>query len=62
MYLQTQKALDQIVQWADKWGFRISTAKTKVMIFGLKSKIPDVNLSIHECTLERVNVFKFLGV
>ncbi len=32
------------------------------MIFGHKRKIPDLNISSYGCQLERVKVFKFLGV
>lgn len=59
---QTQIALNQIVQWANRWGFKISTSKSSFMIFGFKRKIPDLNLKIYECDLEKVKVFKFLGI
>lgn len=59
---QTQEALGQVGQWATKWGFKISTSKSKYMIFGLKRKSPGFTLNMYDCPLERVKVFKFLGV
>ena len=37
---QMQKALDQDVECANDWGFRISSFKSKCMIFGNKREIP----------------------
>lgn len=46
-------ALNQGVQSADEWGFRISSAKSKFMNFGFKRKIPDLNCSVYDCPLKR---------
>ena len=54
--------MDQIGQWADRWGFRISSSKSQYMVFGFKRKIPDLNLVMNGHPLERVKVFKFLGL
>ena len=62
LFSQIQKAIDLTVLWANKWGFRISTSKSKFMKFGYKRKIPVLNISLYDCPLERVNAFKFLGV
>ena len=59
---QMQKALDQVVQWANDWGFRISSSKSKFMIFGNKRKIPALNILLYDCPVERVKEFKFLGL
>lgn len=62
MFCQTQQALDQVVKWADKWGFKISAPKSKFMFFGQKRKVPLLNLTMYGSSLERVSNFKFLGV
>lgn len=62
LFEQVQEAVDQVVQWANKWGFRISTAKSNFMIFGYKRKIPELSISMYGCPLERVKEFKFLGL
>lgn len=54
LFCQTQKALDQVVEWAIDWGFKISAAKGKFIIFGNKRKIPEVNLIMYNCPIERV--------
>lgn len=64
---QTQTALGEIVQWADRWAFRISASKSNYMIFGFKRKTPDMTLytvqyCLYGCLLERVKVFKYLGM
>lgn len=56
------EALSRVVEWANKWGFKISTSKSNYMIFGLKRKSPASTLNMYECPLERVKVFKFLGM
>ena len=62
LFSQIQKAIELTLLWANKWGFRISTSKSKFMIFGCKRKIPVLNIYLYDCPLERVNVFKFLRV
>lgn len=59
---QVQKALRSVENWANKWGFRISVSKSKYMIFGFRRKIPDYELCLYDSPLEKVKVFKFLGV
>ena len=62
LFRQMQEAVDQVVLWANKWGFRISTAKSNFMIFGYKKKIPDLRVTMYGCPLERVKEFKYLGL
>lgn len=62
LFGQMQKAVDQVVLWANKWGFRISTAKSNFMIFGHKKKIPELSILLNGRPIERVKEFKFLGV
>ena len=59
---QAQVALDSVVAWGDKWGFRVSASKSNYMIFGSKRTLPEHGLTIYGAPLERVKVFKFLGV
>ena len=59
---QAQVALDSVVAWGDKWDFRVSASKSNYMIFGSKRKLPERGLTIYGAPLERVKVFKFLGV
>ncbi|KAG5852664.1 hypothetical protein ANANG_G00064980 [Anguilla anguilla] len=59
---QVQKALVSVEEWADKWGFKISAAKSKFMIFGFRRKLPNLGLHMYGSSLERVKDFKFLGI
>ena len=59
---QTQKALQTVEEWGNTWGFKISAAKSKYVIFGFKRKQPEVALTLYGSPLEKVKVFKFLGV
>ena len=57
-----QGALDKVVAWAEKWGFKISVEKSKFVIFTNKRKTENLGLNIYGKPLERVKEFKFLGV
>ena len=60
---QIQKAIDLTVLWANKWGISgISTSRSKFMIFGYKRNISGLSFSLYDCPLERLNVFKILGI
>ena len=59
---QVQSALQTVEEWGKTWGFRISVAKSKYLIFGFKRKLPNFSLSMYGSPLEKVRVFKFLGV
>ena len=59
---QVQGALQTVEEWGKTWGFRISVAKSKYLIFGFKRKLPNLRLSMYGSPLEKVRVFKFLGV
>ena len=50
------------VQWANDWGFTISSSKSTFMIFGNKRKIPALNILLYDCLVERVKEFKFLSL
>jgi len=62
MFGQIQNALKRVSEWADDWGFKISTEKTKYMIFGCKKKMPTQMLQINNMNIEKVKYFKFLGM
>lgn len=57
-----KKALDNIFGWANEWGLRKLTQKIKYGVFGYRKKKSAHNLSLFDATLERIEVFKFLGV
>ena len=59
---QVQKALQSVEEWGMSWGFKISALKSKYMVFGFKRKLPNTELKIYGSPLEKVKVFKFLGV
>lgn len=56
-----QKALDDINKWCDLWGFRISIAKTQVMLFTKKRKY-DIQLKYDGNILTMAKSAKFLGL
>ena len=59
---QVQRALSKVEDWGNTWGFKFSASKTKYMVFGFKRKLPTVELGLYGEPLERVDVFRFLGV
>ncbi len=46
--------MDKVQDWAEKWGFRLSVAKTKYVIFCRKNKIDSQGLKVYGEPLERV--------
>ena len=56
-----QMAVDELVDWSDKWGMVLSASKTKVMLFG-KSKDEVIELWMHDEKIEQVSKIKYLGV
>lgn len=59
---EMQRALDRVQGWADKWGFRLSVDKSKYVVFGRKKQIGNQGLKLYNEQLEKVKVFKFLGI
>lgn len=55
-----QKAIQAVEQWANKWGFKMSVAKTQVICFSKRHK--PVSLKLYDQILEQVSVVRFLGV
>jgi hypothetical protein len=62
--VKLQKAMDQIVKWADDTGFRISIEKTKAM-FSRKNTViasrPRLDIWIKRTKIEQVRKHKILG-
>jgi len=56
-----QKALDDISDWCNMWGFKISIEKTQVIVFA-KKKHSGVNLKYKDNCLKTVKKVKFLGM
>lgn len=54
-----QEALNKIVNWGEKWGFKISVEKRKHIVFGNK-KTECQGLFMYGQAIERVKEFKFL--
>uniref|UniRef100_A0A1A8L2C0 Reverse transcriptase domain-containing protein n=1 Tax=Nothobranchius pienaari TaxID=704102 RepID=A0A1A8L2C0_9TELE len=57
-----QVAIDGVVEWSYRWGFKFSVDKTKTMFFTRKKVREDLKLELYSQGLERVRKFKFLGV
>lgn len=55
-----QGAINKIVDWGSRWGFKISVEKTNYVVFGNK-KTECQGLSMYGQATERVKVFKFLA-
>ena len=62
LFNQIQGALEKVTEWANDWGFNISTEKTKCMVFGNKKKMPSQTIKLYNNNLEKVKYFKFLGM
>jgi len=56
-----QMAVDELVDWSDKWGMILNVSKTKVMLFG-NSKDEVIELWMHDEKIEQVSKIKYLGV
>lgn len=59
---KVQNAVCLIENWANKWGFRLSMAKTQVICFSKKKTNPTINIKMYRETLEQTSVVRFLGV
>ena len=57
-----QSLLDQLLTWSDENNMQINSIKTKEMILGSASKRHWPSLTVRGTTLERVSVYKLLGV
>ncbi len=57
-----QKAVNEVENWANIWGFRFSVAKTQVICFSKKKNNISLNVKMYGYQLEQVNVVRFLGM
>ncbi|XP_050975638.1 uridine 5'-monophosphate synthase isoform X1 [Labeo rohita] len=57
-----QAAIDEVEKWTNKWGFKLSIAKTQVICFSRRHKISPLSLYLYRQQLEQVKVVRFLGV
>ncbi len=64
-----QKAVNEVENWANSWGFRFSVAKTSNMFFSKKKNNPSLIgwnggllVKMYGYQLEQVNVVRFLGM
>ena len=55
--------IDSIVNWCDQNNLFLNVSKTKELIVDFRRNKSSVNpISINNCEVEQINVFKFLGV
>ena len=57
--------LASLSKWLDDNLMKVNVSKTKVMLLGTSartSKINNINVVMNNCTVEKVNSFKYLGV
>ncbi|XDV47667.1 hypothetical protein PO909_017241 [Leuciscus waleckii] len=55
-----QAAVDTMEQWANRWGFKMSVAKTQVICFAKRHK--EILIKLYGEILEQVRAIRFLGV
>ena len=57
--------LASLSKWLDENLMKVNVSRTKVMLLGTcarTSKINNINVVMNNCTVEKVNSFKYLGV
>ena len=59
---KVQSAIDEVTKWGFDWGCRFSVEKTKTLVFSRKRIEEEMKLRMYGQELERVRVFKYLGV
>ena len=57
-----QSVISIVETWANKWGFKLSVAKTQVICFSKRHKVAPITLKLYGHTLEQVKVIRFLGM
>jgi hypothetical protein len=57
-----QKHLSEIENWCNRWGFKISTSKTTVVLFTKQKALQKIDLSIHGQKMKLSSSVKFLGI
>jgi len=56
-----QSAVDDLVNWSQKWGMLLNASKTKVMLFG-NAKDDVIQLKMYDENIEQVSTMKYFGV
>ena len=56
-----QNALDDLYEWMQAWGFKVSGGKTVAILFNSKNK-EKIKLTFSNTKLPIVQEFKFLGI
>jgi len=57
-----QESIKEVEKWSLDWGLKFSVSKTQYMIFTKNKRNEQLDLKLYEQTLERVPVFKYLGL
>lgn len=57
-----QKAIGNVEQWALEWGFKFSISKSCCQFFTRKKIDPNVQIYLYRQPLEKVKLFKYLGL
>ena len=57
---KVQEALDDVENWCEKWGFKVSVAKTSFILFR-KGKSKAVHLTFQDQPLKRYKMLSFSG-
>ena len=55
-------AIQEVERWSFEWGFKLSVNKSCYMIITNKRKVNNVNLTLYGQPLQKVSVFKYLGL
>ena len=58
---QVQAAMNEVQKWCNKWGFKVSIAKTNVVLFH-KGKFKKVSIFLNGQRLKQEKSIKFLGM
>lgn len=59
---QVQRAINDLETWCDQWGFKVSKAKTKVILFHRKKCKEPIDIYFQGTKLEQEKQVKFLGL
>lgn len=59
---KVQEGINKVKQWGYEWGFKCSIEKMQKVFSTRKNIEENVKLNMYDRSLERVRVFRFLGV
>ena len=61
--MDLQNSLNMLSEYCKRWGIEVNTAKTKVLVFRKRGRLPqDVQFTFENIILEVVDDFNYLGV